>query len=382
MSEYVSTTAELEELVELLAESKVLCIDTEFLREKTYYAKLCLVQVNNGEISAVVDPLRLDLRPFGRLLADSSIVKVFHAGGQDIGILLHETGVVPRPVFDTQTAAALLGYPLQVGYGPLVRSMCQVKLDKADSFTDWSRRPLTKHQLKYALDDVRYLPEIYDIMVADLEKSGRLAWLDAEFADMSNPARYEAEPREMWHKVKRISSLSRHQLAIVRELASWREQQARLRDIPRKWVLPDEALVEVARKEPNTRERLLEVRGLASKLTERDIAQILEAVRLGGQVPQSQMPRLERHVRGDRAVDGAVDLMTALVDVRAAENNVAAPVLASHDDLVRLARGHRKDNPVLKGWRAEMVGNDLVELLEGRLTMYLQGGAIKVARRP
>lgn len=381
MSEYVETQDDLEALVALLTGSKVLCIDTEFLREKTYYAKLCLVQVNNGEVDAIIDPLSLDLRPFGALLADPSTVKVFHAGSQDIAILLHETGVAPRPVFDTQTAAALLGYPLQVGLASLVRSMCQVQLEKADSFTDWTRRPLTKHQLRYALDDVRYLPEIYELMVGELQAKGRLSWLDDEFEDMSDPSRYEVDPREMWRKVKRTSSLSRRQLAIVRELASWREQQARVRDIPRKWVMADEALVEVARKAPRTKRRLLEVRGLSEKLSARDIDQVLEAVRLGGQTPDSQLPRCERHERGDKAFAGAVDLMAALVDVRAAESGVAAAVLATHDDLLRLARGHRDDNPVLKGWRAEIVGRDLQALLDGELSMHLDCGAIKVERR-
>ncbi len=381
MSEYVETQEDLEALVALLSGSKILCIDTEFLREKTYYAKLCLVQVNNGEVSAIIDPLHLDLRPFGTLLADPATVKVFHSGSQDIAILLHETGVAPRPVFDTQTAAALLGYPLQVGLAALVRSMCQVQLEKADSFTDWTRRPLTKHQLRYALDDVRYLPEIYELMVRELKAKGRLSWLDAEFEDMSDPARYEVDPREMWRKVKRTSSLSRRQLAIVRELASWREQQARVRDIPRKWVMADEALVEVARKAPRTKRRLLEVRGLAEKLSARDVDQVLEAVRLGGQTPDAQLPRCERHERGDKAVAGAVDLMAALVDVRAAESGVAAAVLATHDDLLRLARGHTEDNSVLKGWRAEIVGHDLQALLDGELSMHLDRGAIKVERR-
>ena len=381
MSEYVETQDDLEALVALLTGSKVLCIDTEFLREKTYYAKLCLVQVNNGEADAIIDPLHLDLRPFGRLLADPSTVKVFHSGSQDIAILLHEAGVAPRPVFDTQTAAALLGHPLQVGLAALVRSMCQVQLEKADSFTDWTRRPLTKNQLRYALDDVRYLPEIYELMVGELEARGRLSWLDDEFEEMSDPARYEVDPREMWRKVKRTSSLSRRQLAVVRELASWREQQARLRDIPRKWVMADEALVEVARKAPRTKRRLLEVRGLAEKLSARDVDQVLEAVRLGGQTPDAQLPRCERHERGDKAFAGAVDLMAALVDVRAAESGVASAVLATHDDLLRLARGHREDSPLLKGWRAEIVGRDLQALLDGELSMHLDGGAIKVERR-
>ncbi len=381
MSDYISTQKDLDALIELLEGSKILCIDTEFLREETYYPKLCLVQINNGQICAIIDPLNLDLTPFGKLLADNSITKIFHAGSQDIEILYHETNVVPRPIFDTQVAAALLGYPLQVGYGPLVRSMCQVKLNKSDTYTDWARRPLTKTQLIYALDDVRYLPEIYEIMLDQLTKNGRLAWLESDFEEMSNPRHYETEPREMWRKVKRVSSLSRAQLAIAREVASWREITARKNNMPRKWILPDEAIVNIARKAPNTRERLLEVRETEKLLGVRDIDDILEAVRLGLQTPQSQLPRIKKHGRGDKAITGTLDLMVALVNLRAEQNNVAAPVLASHDELKSLAHGHVDDSPILQGWRREMIGEELLELLDGKLSLHIEKGAIKVARR-
>lgn len=256
MSKYIQTAAELDALIEELKGSKFICIDTEFLREKTYFAKLCLIQVNNGDVSAIVDPLAIDdIKPFGVLLADHTITKVFHAGSQDIAILYHATGIMPSPVFDTQVAAALLGYPLQVGYGPLVRSMCGVRLAKADSYTDWARRPLSDNQVKYALDDVAYLPQMYEHMKASLSKKGRLEWLDADFKELTNPAKYDNEPREMWRRVKRVSSLSRQQLAIAREIAAWREQEAVKRNVPRKWVLSDEAIIEITRKAPSTSDR-------------------------------------------------------------------------------------------------------------------------------
>ena len=382
MGEYISTDKGLQELAKRLEGSKLLAIDTEFLREKTYYAKLCLLQVNNGRVAALIDPLAVrDLSPLTPILTDKGCVKVFHAGSQDIGIISHVTGVTPAPVFDTQVAASLLGYPLQVGYGPLVRSVCDVKLPKADSYTDWSRRPLTNNQLKYALDDVVYLPQIYDIFTDELIKKGRLDWVQRDFDELADPARYQVDPREMWHKVKRVSTLNRAQLAIVREVAAWREREAMARDLPRKWVLADEAIVEVARKAPKTRDRLLEVRGLANRLSGRDVNAILECVRKAKELPQGQWPKLERHAHGDTEIDGAVDLMAALVEVRAKENDVAAPLLASHDELSKLARGHRDEVAVLQGWRYEMVGRELLDLLEGRLVLYLDKGRIEVTER-
>ena len=382
MSIYIDTQDRFEAYVEELSSSDLLCIDTEFLREKTYYAQLCLVQVNAGSEPAIIDPLALeDFRPFGRLLADKNIVKVFHAGTQDIGILYHETGVVASPVFDTQVAGALLGYPLQVGYGPLVRSVCGVKLAKADGFTDWARRPLTNNQVKYALDDVVYLPQMYDVMTAKLGKKGRIGWLEEDFKELSNPAKYDNDPHEMWKRVKRVSSLNRHQLSIAREVADWREREARRRNVPRKWVLADEAIVEISRKAPSTVGRLFEVRGLSSHLSHRASNQVLEAVRKGKDLPQEQWPKLDRHPRGAAAIDGAVDLMAALVESRAKDNDVAAPVLASRDELARLARGHREDIAVLEGWRYSMVGHELVDLLEGKIGLCLDHGRIEVTVR-
>ena len=382
MSSHITSQAQLEEFAAKLEGSKLLAIDTEFMREKSYYAQLCLLQMNNGTVSALVDPFAVrDLSALVPILTDSNCVKVFHAGSQDIGILYHETGVVPSPVFDTQIAASLLGYPLQVGYGPLVRSVCDVRLAKADSFTDWSRRPLTNYQMKYALEDVVYLPQLYEYLNGKLEKTGRIAWCERDFAELSNPAHYVNEPHDMWQRVKRVSSLSRGQLAIAREIAAWREIQAMDRDLPRKWVLADEAVVEIARKAPKTRERLLEVRGLANRLTGRDVNQILEAVRKGKETPQSQWPHLSRSPKGEAETDGAVDLLASLVEVRAKQNDVAAPLLATHSDLSKIARGHRQGIPVLEGWRYEMVGKELIDLLEGKLAIYLNRGHIEVTER-
>ena len=382
MSEYIANQQELESLVERLMGSSVLAIDTEFLREKTYFAKLCLIQVNNGDIQAIIDPLTCtDLTVLAPILTDKNCVKIFHAGSQDLDIIYHECGVVPAPLFDTQTAASLLGFPLQIGYGPLVKGVCGVTLPKADSYTDWSRRPLTKDQIKYALDDVVYLPRIYDSMMAQLKRMGRVSWLDSEFAKMTDPKRYECDPDEIWHKVKRVSALSRRQLAIVRETAAWREREAMRRNLPRKWVMPDEAVVEIARKAPKTIDRLHEVRGLGSRLSTKASREILAGVKRAQELPEEKLPRIEKKPHGTTEIDGAVDLMAAIVDIRARKNDVAPQVLASRDELAALARGHRSGINVLEGWRAEMVGNELIDILEGKRVIFLQDGQINVEKR-
>lgn len=381
-SRYVETQTELEALVEDLKGSKILAIDTEFLREKTYYAKLCLIQINNGSIQAIIDPLSVhDLKVLAPIMTDEGCVKIFHSGSQDIDIIYHVIGVMPTPLFDTQMAAALMGFPLQVGYGPLVHAICGVKLAKADSYTDWSRRPLTDHQLKYALDDVVYLPEMYEYMTSKLEEQGRSTWLADDFVSLADPARYEIDPRDAWRKVKRVSSLSKPQLAVARELAAWREEEARRRNLPRKWIVPDEAIVEVARKSPKSIDRLMEVRGLNSKLTTKAARQVLDAVKRGRACEPADYPELPKRSGGEPQVDGAVELMSAVVEVRAHSNGVAVPVLASHDDLAKLVHGRRNECEVMRGWRYEMVGRELCDVLDGKLALYIEDGEVKLIQR-
>lgn len=381
-SRYIDTQAGLEQLAADLEGSAVLAVDTEFLREKTYYPKLCLIQLNNEEIQAIIDPLAVhSLEPLASIMANPSCVKIFHSGSQDIDILYHELGVMPTPLFDTQMAAALMGFPLQVGYGPLVQALCDVRLAKADSYTDWSRRPLTTNQLKYALDDVVYLPKMYRHMERTLAKQGRGSWLDADFARLADPAKYDNDPMDMWRKVKRVASLSHGQMAVAQELAAWREREAMERNIPRKWVIPDEALVEIARKSPKSIDRLMEVRGLNTKLTTKTARKVLEAVKRGREKDPKDYPCLPKRPSGSPEVDGAVDLLASVVEVRAKENGVAVPVLASRDDLARLVHGHKGDCELMQGWRYEMVGRELEAIMEGKLAVYVEGGRLCVGER-
>lgn len=376
---YIANQEDLEAFAKRAMRSSVLAIDTEFLREKTYYAKLCLLQLATDDETAIVDPFEVeDLRVLAPLLENESVVKLFHAGGQDLEILLREVGALPRPLFDTQVAAALLGHTQQIGYAALVHAECGVTLKKIDSFTDWSRRPLSESQLEYAADDVAYLPRMYERMRAQLVELGRLAWLDRDFEDLADPKRYATNERERYRRLKRVSQLSRRQLAAAREVAAWRELEAQRRDVPRKWVVTDEQIVEACKREARTIDELFMVRGMSDRLSTKDARCVVALMSSALDAPPDAWPEPDRCGKNEPNVDAELDLMCALVRLRAKQNGVAFPTLASHDDLARVARGYREGVDVLRGWRRSLVGEELLRLLEGKIALSLSNGEIKV----
>lgn len=354
-------------------------IDTEFIRERTYFARLCLVQLASDEDCAIVDPLAIgDLSPLCDLLSDPNVVKVLHAGSQDLEIFFRRCGRVAAPIFDTQVAATLAGFPQQVGYGALVHDLLGVKLDKGDSYTDWARRPLSDTQEEYALNDVRYLPEMYRRLQAELDRTGRALWLEADFSRMADPATYVVVAEEQWRRVKRVSSLNRRQLGVAREVAAWRESEAMRRDVPKRWVVGDESIIEISRRAPKDVVELAAIRGVSDKIGRGAAAGVIEAVARGMAVPEDELPSLKKRRRTIADVDSTVDLMVALVRLRAKQNGVAMPLLASRDELERLAGGEREGHPLLEGWRAAMVGEELCELIDGRLSLRLIDGELVV----
>ena len=376
---YIANQEDLEAFAKRAMRSSVLAIDTEFLREKTYYAKLCLLQLATDDETAIVDPFEVEnLRVLAPLLENESVVKLFHAGGQDLEILLREVGVLPRPLFDTQVAAALLGHTQQIGYAALVHAECGVTLKKIDSFTDWSRRPLSDSQLEYAADDVAYLPRMYERMRAQLVELGRLTWLDRDFEDLADPKRYATNERERYRRLKRVSQLSRRQLAAAREVAAWRELEAQRRDVPRKWVVTDEQIVEACKREARTIDELFMVRGMSDRLSTKDARCVVALMSSALDAPPDAWPEPDRCGKNEPNVDAELDLMCALVRLRAKQNGVAFPTLASHDDLARVARGYREGVDVLRGWRRSLVGEELLRLLEGKIALSLSDGEVKV----
>lgn len=380
---YVRDPQSLKDLVEALSGAPLLAMDTEFMRERTYYARLCLIQVATPSVAAIIDPLALeDLSPLWPVLTDERTLKVVHAGQQDLEILWRLMDDTVRPVFDTQVAATLAGFPQQVGYGAIVKELLGVELDKSDTYTDWSVRPLSDNQVEYALNDVRYLPEVYRLLDERLETHGRAPWLADDFVRLADIDTYRVDPEQVFRRLKRLSSLNRRQLGVLQKVAAWRELEAQRRDVPRRWVLGDESLVEIARRSPRDRAALSAVRGVAEKLARSAYDGMLEAVRAGLDMSEDDLPRLDRRRRRLADIDGAVDLMAALVRLRAKQHDVAVPLLASRDDLEHLAGGERDTSPLLEGWRRSIVGDELIELLEGRISLSLTDGELRVVEIP
>lgn len=378
---YVREASELENLVRSLKGAPVLAVDTEFIRERTYWARLCLVQVATDDVCAIIDPIAIeDLSPLWEVLTDPETLKVLHAGIQDLEIFWRAMGRTASPVFDTQIAATIAGFPQQVGYGAIVKELLGVELDKSDTYTDWARRPLSDTQVAYALNDVRYLPDVYRALVERLDNHGRMPWLAADFARLEDPATFDLDPEQHFRRLKRLSSLNRRQLGVLQKVAAWRENEARRRDIPRRWVVGDEALIEIARRAPATRDEVMALRGVTDKLQRGAVPGVLAAVADGVAMAEEDMPRLDKRRRRPADIDGAIDLMVALVRVRANQHDVAVPLLASRDELECLAAGDRETSPLLEGWRRAMIGEELVELLDGHISLALVDGVLTVTR--
>ena len=351
-----------------------LAVDTEFIRDRTYYAQLCLVQVASEDEAILIDPLALDdLTPLRTLLMRTESVKIFHAGRHDLEIFHDAWGVLPAPVFDTQLAATLLGHPAQTSYARLVADILDVQLDKAGTLTDWARRPLTPDQLRYAADDVIHLVRLFPKMRAMLMDQGRLAWLDAEHAALVEADSYLTDPLTAWRQVKAAGTLRGPQRATLKELAAFREEEARLRNLPRRWVLPDESLVELSRRRPRVLDDLRAVRGVPAALIERRgddiLARVARADKAVDDTSTDMAPRLSS------AQEVIVDLLGTLVRLRAQERDVAPTQLATRAQLERVAaEGEFADVSVLSGWRREVVGDDLLALREGRLRLVVKDG--------
>ncbi len=374
---YIFEYDELCAFCERAASARILAVDTEFLRERTYYPQLCLIQVATHDESASIDPLAIDdLSPLSALLADERITKVFHACTQDLEVILHALGVVAAPVFDTQLAAAFLGLRQQVGYGALVERYTGVNLPKADSLTDWSKRPLDTEQLTYAEDDVRFLPGIYDAMMTQLVAKNRLGWLMPEMEELSDRSHFERLPEQAYLHLKRSSSLTRRQLAVAREVCAWRERRAVQRDLPRKWVVSDEILLEISKRSPKAVERLRRIRGTDS-LSNRDADELVRAVRKGLTMGLDDLPAPRRRERNSPEAEGAVDLMYALLRIIADRSGIAPQLIATRDDLLDLAAG-RKDCRLASGWRHELAGQSLERLLAGEIGLTVKEGRVEV----
>lgn len=361
---------------ERLRPTDFVCLDTEFIRERTYYPKLCLIQIRCGDRIACIDPLAVaDLGPLLDILFDPAICKVLHAARQDLELFYHLTGRIPAPLFDTQTAAALLGLPEQVGYAALVRKLLGVSLDKTHARTDWSARPLSPQQLRYAADDVRYLAEAYLKQLDVLRASGKLPWLREDFELLTDIELYQPQPEQAWRRIKEAHRLRPAQRTTLAALAAWRERLAMQTDKPRQWVLKDDVLVEVARKRPEDRQRLEAVRGMERGWVQRRGDELLKVIRQAANDSAPSLDAAQRPPELDVRQEALVDAMSALIRLRASEHGINPGLLATRGNLQRIASGG--DNVrVLQGWRGALVGRDLEALQQGKVTLQVIDGTL------
>jgi ribonuclease D len=377
----ITTTEGLAAFCERARTCPYVTVDTEFLRERTYYSKLCLLQLaipgEAEEDAVLVDPIegKLSLDPLYDLFRDERVVKVFHAARQDLEIFFVEGGVIPRPLFDTQVAAMVAGFGEQAGYETLVRKIAKAPLDKSSRFTDWSRRPLSEAQKVYALADVTHLREIYEHLARALKKTGREAWVDEELATLTDPATYTTDPEEAWLRIKTRTNSGRF-LAVVKELARFRETYARDRNVPRSRVYKDDALLELASTKPKTVEDLGRSRLLLREARRGEIADgILAAVRRGLEMPADEVPKPDTS-RDQLQVNGALaDLLRVLLKAKSEEAGVAAKLIANASELDEIAAGLR-DLPSLRGWRAQVFGDDALRLCAGKVALTARGTAV------
>jgi ribonuclease D len=379
----ITESAALSDLVGRLSKHPFVAVDTEFMRENTYWPDLCLIQIASTEEAAAIDPkAEIDLAPLLDLLVNrDEVLKVFHAGSQDLEIIHNLTGKVPKALFDTQVAAMALGHGEQVGYSNLIESMLGHSLDKGARFTDWSRRPLDKRQIDYAIADVTHLAKIFPKLLEKLKKTGRGGWLDEEMERLSDPSGFAFAPEDAWKRL-RLPSRNPAVLGRLKALAAWRETEARTKNIPRGRIVKDDTLVELAAHPPKTQDDLGRVRGLSTGWKTNDIgARLMASLQTAKPLDPDELPSREPRRPGlTKEAALVADLLKLLLKIRAKEAGVAPRLIARSDDLEALAAGVRDGLNILAGWRFEEFGRDAVDLVEGRLGFATENGKLKMTR--
>jgi ribonuclease D len=380
-SEHITITenAALAAFCEQVSQASFITVDTEFLRENTFWAQLCLVQIAGPNEAAIIDPLagNLDLAPFYRLMADTRVTKVFHAARQDIEIFVKQAGAVPKPLFDTQIAAMVCGYGDQVSYDQLVSRVTGHHIDKSARFTDWSQRPLSAKQVAYAISDVTHLREVYLSLSAQLAEQDRTTWVEEEMALLSDPQTYRTDPEDAWQRLKMRVKKPR-QLAVLKALAAWREREAQSRDVPRGRVLKDDAIYEIALQQPRNAEALGRLRTIPRGFERSGTARgILATIEEAFAVPEGELPKIPRPRPAPEHASAAAELLKVLLKMVAEEHGVAARIVASGDDLEKIAGDDAADVAALSGWRRRLFGEQALALKRGDLALSLSRDGIR-----
>lgn len=376
----ITTTQDLAAATAALARHDVITVDTEFMRESTFWPRLCLIQMAAEGVEALVDTQapELDLAPFFELMANENVLKVFHAARQDIEIVYHAAGVIPHPIFDTQVAAMVCGYGDSISYDALVRKTSGADIDKSHRFTDWSRRPLSDRQLAYALADVTHLLDVYRVLAAQLEKNGRAHWLTEEMDVLTAPATYDLHPEDAWRRLK-LKVRGNRQLAVLMEVAAWRETEAQRRDLPRGRIIKDEAIYEVASQLPKNADRLAELRTISRGLAQSEMGRgLLAAVESGLRRDPATLPPLERRAPLPSGIGPTVDLLKVLLKMVCDKEGVAQRIVATSDELQAIAADDAADVPAMRGWRRELFGEMALKLKHGEIALAIRKGRVAI----
>ena len=382
MTPLIADNAALEAFCRSLEGAAYVAVDTEFMRDKTYWPQLCLVQVAGPDAANAIDPLAqgLSLAPLLKLMDDTKVLKVFHAARQDLEIFYNLNGKVPAPIFDTQVAAMVCGFGESASYETLAGKLAGAAIDKSSRFTDWASRPLTERQIKYALADVTHLRKVYEKLAAQLDKSGRHSWLDEEMAVLCDPATYRLDPALAWRRLK-VRSGNRRMLALVRELAAWREISAQQRNLPRNRLLRDESLLEIAAHAPKNADEMARTRGMGRGFAEGKLGgEVLAVIERVLAMPESQYPEPPPRRDPPPGIGPLTDLLRVLLKLRCEENDVAPKLVADSEDLETIAADDKAEVRALHGWRAEIFGKDALDLKHGRLALTAEGKRIKLVR--
>lgn len=377
---FITTEHEFHSYIESIKSEPYIAIDTEFMREKSYYPYLCLIQIASSKGIALIDPIALKtLEPLRPILADENIVKVFHAAGQDLEIFYTLFREQVSPLFDSQIAAGFIGLPGQVGYGQLVYDLLGTKIKKADSYTDWSRRPLDDSQIEYAREDVSYLYEIYPLMKEKLINENRMAWAEDEFEKISEPSRFEIDYSMLYTKIKKLNGLKPRALAVAQRMAIWRENTAQELDRPRKWVLSDEIIIEIARRAPKTAGELKRIRAFPA-LSSFQVNQILKEIKIGLEMDIETLPQIKKKRKLSYAEDILVDLLMVYVKDCARQNQVVPTQLALRADVEEFLMNPKKSH-LSKGWRADLLGEDFSKIARGEAGLIADESGLKLITR-
>ena len=377
----ITTTESLYRLCDSLTRETFITVDTEFMRESTYWPDLCLIQVAGETIHGLIDPLApgIDLKPFFALMNNPAVLKVFHAARQDIEIMVHRAGIVPHPVFDTQIAAMVCGFGDQVGYEAIVRKLAKAQIDKSSRFTDWSRRPLSEKQLAYALADVTHLRVVYAALKEELDRTGREHWLREEMDILTNPATYRTEPGDAWKRIK-VRLRSKKQLGVLMEIAAWREREAREKNVPRSRVLKDDAIAEIATQCPQTKETLNQLRALPKGVATSRIGDaILKSVAAGIAIDPKSLPQPDdgRDEMSD-AAQAAAEVLKLALKVVCEKEGIAPKLVATSSDIDAVAESDEADVHLMQGWRRELFGNLALAIKRGEAVIGFEGGRVRV----